>query len=794
MKTTFFLCLCLLTTLSINAQTIRGKIIDGKSNQQLPFVSLSLSDYAAVPKVRYTGSDSTGKFEFSSLSKGKYLLTASLMGYQKFQQEFTINTDSLNEIDLGNLIMIEDANLLQTVTIVGGTPNFTSSNGQLKIGIANNAFFKSASNLMDVFRKLPGLQVNPDGTMLMGSRTSPTLFVDGKPVNLNGDEIQAYLSSLSPEMVESIEMINQPSSKYDGQYQGIIDVKLKRSQSLGLKGIYNLRFQQNNNGILENNLSLTHKTKRFVYSLNLGHTIGSTYYRYHALQFLANTNAMVTDTKTITENHNFTLQGRVAFEPRSGQRIEAFVRTYQINRNGKTGNELTTWNNAQNSILSIQQSNNNSHPKQHNYAGGINYDAEFKTGELHILTTLAQVDNRQNEDIRNSDQINNMLLSYWKTNSRNNILIRSFQADYVQQISFGKLEFGAKYAHTSTENNLRYDTLGTNGFNLDPNRSNLFSYGEYITAGYLSYLGNQGKFNYSLGLRAEHTKSLANSITENKLTERNYLKWLPSIGLTYNIDKSQQLSINYSRRLTRPTFDALNPFRFYYSPRHYWIGNPYLQPSTTNLFSLSYSRKAFNIAINAGRENDPMVRYPEYDPVTNVLAFMGTNLPYRDFANVQVSMPITINAWWKMNNSVGLFYNKELRPYLGQTFQIPVYNYTINGSQVFTINQLLIDLSYNYESKSGNGIYVFAPVYTFDLALQRSWLKNKVSTKLALQDIFNNGQRRVIFREKSIIDNDFYHDNGTQRLVFSITYNFGSSTYKGREMKRSEEERRIANP
>jgi len=791
MKTTFFLCLCLLNAISINAQTIRGKVIDGKSNQRLPFVSLSLSDYAAVPKVSYTGSDSTGKFEFRLISKRRYLLTASLMGYQKFQQELNIDIDTLKEIDL---IMIEDANLLQTVTIVGGTPNFTSNNGQLKIGVANNTFFKSASNMIDVFRKLPGMQVNPDGTILMGSRTSPTLFVDGKPINLNGDEIQAYLSSLSPDMVESIEMINQPSSKYDGQYQGIIDVKLKRSQSLGLKGIYNFRFQQNNNGLLDNNLSLTHKTQRFVYSLNLGHTIGSTYYRYHALQFLANTNAMVTDTKTITENHNYALQGRVAFEPLNGQQIEAFVRTYQIDRNGKTRNELTTWNNAQNSILSIQQSDNNSLPKQHNYAGGINYDAEFKTGELHILTTLARVDNRQNEEIRNSDQINNTLLSYWKTNSRNNILIRSVQADYVQQISFGKLEFGAKYAHTSTENNLRYDTLGTNGFNLDPKRSNLFSYGEYITAGYLSYLGNQGKFNYSLGLRTEYTKSLANSITENKLTERNYLKWLPSIGLTYTIDKSQQLSVNYSRRLTRPTFDALNPFRFYYSPRHYWIGNPYLQPSTTNLFSLIYNRKAFNIAINAGRENDPMVRYPEYDPFTNVLAFMGTNLPYRDFANVQVSMPITINTWWKTNNNVGLFFNKELRPYLGQTFQIPVYNYTINGNQVFTIKQLLVDLSYNYESKSGNGIYVFAPVYTFDLALQRSWLKNKVSTKLALQDIFDNGQRRVIFREKSIIDNDFYHDNGTQRLVFSFTYNFGSSTYKGREMKRSEEERRTANP
>lgn len=788
MKTTLSLLLCLFS-LALKAQTIKGKIIDAKTTQGIPIVNITLTDQSTPKQIKYFSSDSLGNFEFNNLKVARYQLTLNLMGYLKVQKELDLTDNRI--IDLGNIPLTEDANLLQAVTITGGTPSFETKNGQLKIGVANNTFFKSSANLMDVLRKVPGLQVNPDGTMLLSNRSSPTVFVDGRPTNMNADEIQSYLNSLSPDMVESIELINQPSAKYDGQYQGIIDVKLKRSYSLGLKGTYNLRFQQNNNNMLDNNLALNYKAAKFLYSLNVGHTIGSTYYKYYALQLLPNTNAMTTETKTIAANNNYNIQARLAFEPKQGQQLEAFFRTYQIDRNSVINNQLTTQNNNFNQTLAILQSHNNALPKQHNYAGGINYDVKFKKSELHILTTLAQIDNLQREDIQNSNQMNGQLVNYWKTNSSNNITIRTAQADYTQELGTAKLEFGTKYAYTSTANKLRYDTLGNGSFNPDPMRSNQFNYHEYIAAAYVSYLKKIGNFNYSLSLRTEYTNTLANSITEYTTTERKYFKWLPSINLTYEIAKDQQLSLGYSRRLTRPTFEALNPFRFYYSQRHYWIGNPYLQPSTTDLFSFSYSKKALNIAFNAGREHNQMVRYPEYNPTTNILAFMGTNLPYRDFANVVASLPITINKWWRMNHSFGVFYNRENRPYFGQTYKIPVFDYNLSGSQVFNIKQWLVDVSFYYQSKSGSGLYIYMPFSTVDIGIQRSLLKNKLNAKLNLQDIFYNGKRRLIFREKAIINNDFYHDNGTRRLVFSLTYNFGSSTYKAKETKRSEEEGRV---
>jgi len=790
MKLILFLCLCLFTQLLVNAQTIRGKLVDAKTNQDIPFANLTLVDQEQPTQIKTTNSDTLGLFEFKEVPNGKYILSATVIGYQKLQKELIINDNAQKILELGNILIGEDLNLLQEITITGGVANFSTQNGQMKIGVANNAFFKSASNLLDVFRKLPGLQVNQDGTMLLAGRATPTLFVDGKPVNMSSDEIQTFLSSLSPDMVESVELINQPSSKYDGEYQGIIDVKLKRNQSLGLRGTYNARFQQNNYSLLDNNLSLTYKTNRLTYDIKLGHTTGSTFYKYYALQYLPNTNALTTDTRTVTSNQNFNVQLTAAYELQKGQSLEAFARTFQIDRNALTDNQLLAQTNNLSQIVSHVSGSNNALPKQHNYAGGLNYDAQFKSSELHIITSLAQIDNRQTEDIQNWNALSNDLLNYWKTNSRNNILIHTAQADYSQAMGIGKLEFGGKFAYTTTQNKLRYDTLANAVFNLDPLRSNQFGYREYITTGYLSYLVKWDKINYSFSLRGEYTRSIANSITTNMVTERKYLKWLPSFNITYTINNAEQLSFNYSKRLTRPTFAALNPFRFYYSARHYWIGNPYLQPSTTNLLSLSYSRKALNISLNAGREKDVLARYPEYNPETNELIFLGRNLPYRNFANLQFSSPLIINKWWRMNNNIGLYYNKELTPYFNQTYLIGIFNYNINGSQVFSLKDWLLDVSYSYESKSGNGLYVFKPVYGIDFGVQKAWLKNKLNTKLMLYDAFNSIKRRLIFREKSIINNDMYHYNAAQRLVFSLTYNFGSSTYKIKENKRSEEENR----
>lgn len=780
----------LFLNLSTSAQNVKGRVVAQRTAKAIPYVNLTLLSISPSAPVKSAKTDSLGRFEFIELTSGKYELSITAIGYQKFSTTFELNTTLILE----DILLIEEIQQLRTVSIAGIRQDFITQNGQQKIQVSGNPLLKSSINVWDVLQKMPGIQVNSDGTIIMGNRNTPGFFVDGKPSNMSTTELIAYLSSLSPELVESIELINQPSSKYDAEYKAIIDISLKRNLILGVRGMYGLRFQQNQNTLIDNNLNFTYKTNKFMYGLNLGHTRGNDYYHYHALQYLSNGNGMITETERITGNNNLTAQLRVAYEISKRHELEAFLRTYQMNRRANTDNDLLTQSASSGQTLGFVQSKTLAIPKQYNYAAGIVYDFKLAQHLLRIQGTAASIDNRQTEDIQNHNVITNRLDNYWITNAKNKINISNVQADYSWNLNNGKLETGLKWAYTQTQNDLRYDTLAVTSFVFDKKRSNTFGYKEYIAAGYIGYTQQWGKISGNISLRTEYTKSVANSISTGTITARDYIKWLPNVSMTYAINKSQQLHLSWSSRLTRPTFEQLNPFRFYFSPRNYWIGNPYLLPSTTNQLAFTYSKKAFLISITAGREKDQMARYPIYNTDTHELAFLGDNLPYRDFASLQGSLPFQLTKWWRTNHSLGLFYNQELRLYLNQTYQIAIYNYTINGSQVFNLSKWTFDVTYNYESKSGNSLYVFAPVFTINFGLQRSWFNNKMNTKLNFNDIFDGGQRRLIFREKTIINNDFYHDGGAQRLVFSLNYNFGKSTFSAREYKRSEEENRANRP
>lgn len=319
----------------------------------------------------------------------------------------------------------------------------------------------------------------------------------------------------------------------------------------------------------------------------------------------------------------------------------------------------------------------------------------------------------------------------------------------------------------------------------------MFSYKEKIFAGYLSYSRKFNKLQVNAGLRFENTSSISNAITIDSIVSRKYLEWLPSLNVNYAFDKSNELSISYSRKITRPVFSQLNPFRFYFSPLNYWIGNPYLQTSFTSQIKTTYRFKNWITSFTFGKEKDVMTRYPLYDPETNVLEYLGTNLPYRNFAALEMSFPIKITKWWNINSQLTGYYNYEFRPYLDEVFALKIYNYEVRLNQVFSLpKRYTINIFANYESKTGNSLYIIKPRYTIDLSVQKLWFDNKLNTKISYNNIFNSYDQRLQFRHRQIMDNQFTHWWDTRKLLFSLSYNFGSSKYQAKEIQKTEEENR----
>lgn len=775
--------------------SISGRVVDNINKQGIPFVNVSLLSSKDSVLIKGSATDSTGTFMISAVQKGNYILLFSSVEYQRKYQAVLIKNDSPVTLQLNEIAMIAANQLLNEVNVSADKIQLQRTDEKLIVNIANNKLFNTSGNGFDVLKKMPGIQINNDGSLSMAGGIIPTIFVDGKPMPMSVEQLQNYLNSLSPEMIASIEIISNPSGRYDAEYKAIIDIRLQRDKTLGWIGNYTGSIQQGVYALFNNNLTLTYNTPKVAYTARIGYLSGATAYRYRALQHQANTNIMRTDTWQKTNNNNLNLQFEADYHLNKNHNLGLILRTTQLNRKAWADNTLHFTNSTDEIVLSNIHSINNYLPEQGNYGLNLSYDARMGKNELHVLGIVSQVNNGRTEDIQNTQTLNGDLLNYWKTDLVNNISIRSVQTDFIRNIGKGKLELGAKFAFINTKNNLRYDTLSKeNIFVPDMSRSNNFHYNEHISAAYMVYGNKWRALTYKLGVRAEHTNSIANAITNKQITERNYLKLLPSINLSYPLPNEQQMTASYTHRMTRPGFESLNPFRFYLSPLNYWVGNPYLLPSVTKQLSITYTKKNFSVLLNAGREVDPMARYPEYNRLTNVLEFLGRNLPYNDFATLETNWPLTIKKWWRMSHNIGLYYKKEQTPYHEVVYQIPITNYMINGSQIFTLpKDFTFDIYYYYVSTRGNGLYIFKPIHYVDLGLQKTWLKGKLNTKLNFYDIFNTNYLQLIFREKSIINNEFSHWNGNQRVVLSLTYNFGKSGYKIRQNTRNEEESRVSN-
>lgn len=787
--------LLVLTSFSLKAQiNIYGKVAEGTGKTGMGYINISLLTYHDSARVRTTLTDSVGLFQLTGIKNGRYILQVSAMGYKTVAREVVVE-EKQGDLHVGELLMLQDGTLLNEVVVKGEKAAIRYQSDKVILNVSGNSFFKTATNAIDIIRKAPGITETADGNLLMSGQNTPVIFVDGKPVNMSAEELRAYLSGLPQESIESIELISNPSSRYDAQYKGIIDIKLKKDRQPGWRGNLSSSFRQNDYGYIDNNLNLTLKTRRVGYSVRLGYVRGTDLHLYQALQHQANTNIMATRTRTTTFNNNFNIQAGADVSIAGNQNLEISVKSFVANRDLNAWNTLTFTDSSDTKLLGINGSNNIAAPAIRNNTLSVGYDIRLGNNRLNVLANITNANNKRNEDIQNRDRITNDLISYWKTALDNDVQIRNIQADFTRNMSGGTLEAGAKFAMVSTDNDLKYDTLTKDDrFVPDAGRTNRFEYNEYVTAGYISYDRKFKKFNVKLSLRTEYTHTVADAITTNEIRKRDYVTWLPGAAVNYTINTNERINFSFTRRMTRPGFDQLNPFRFYLSPLNYWVGNPYLRPSVTSVINLSYSYKDFNVALNVGRENDYMTRYPEYNRVTNELLYLGTNLPYNNFAYLEAGYTFPVKQWWKTVHNASVNYNKQLMPYFDKNFEIGVVDFSINGSQVFTLPRgFLLDLSYRYKSKSGNSLYYIKQAWSVDMGLQKSWLQGKLNTKLNFYDMFASYAVQLTFREKSIIDNQLSHRFGTQRGVITVNWNFGRSTYKGKQQKNSEEESRLNN-
>ncbi|MEY8758703.1 TonB-dependent receptor domain-containing protein [Chryseobacterium tongliaoense] len=768
----------------VNAQqTLNGKVIDTETGKGIYQAEISVFKTSDSLLLQRKYSDSSGIFQLETVAADSYI----------FIRKVNYESQKLPNADQNLLIELKPSiKTISEIVLQASPKNLKLNDGNLVMSVANNKDFKGSANILEVLRKTPGVTVDQEDGIFVGGRISPAIFINGKQILMSSQELQAYLRSLSPEMVESIEVNSNPSSKFDAEFKGIIDIRLKKNNILGWRGSYMGNVSVNRFNYRENTLNLSYNTSKIAYQIQLGYNDGISTYRYNALQYLANTNVMRTNTYQKDEGKVYNLQAGIDYRLNDKSRFGLSLRgNFRENDRMRLGS-LHTVNKDQTQLVFNTQSENPTDYNQSNYGITADYSFQYKNFRLNALGNYLSVENKQKDDFINKDVPSSQLLSYWKSDLTNAIHIYAGQIDAVQKIGNANFEAGIKLSSSNTGNNIRYDTLSVNNqFVFDPGRSNVFKYREKVLAGYIAYSQKINKFQINAGLRFENTQSISNAVTVDSVVSRNYLKWLPSFSINYTMNQSNEFSVSYSRKITRPAFSQLNPFRFYFSPLNYWIGNPYLQPSFTNQIKATYRYKNWITSFTIGKETDVMVRYPLYNPQTNVLEYLGTNLPYRKFAALETSFPVKISKWWNITGQLTGYYNDEYRPYLDEVFALKIYNYEVRLTQVFSLPfGITANLYTNYESRTGNSLYIIKPRYTVDVSLQKAWFDNTLNTKISYSNIFDSYDQRLEFRHKQIMDNRFTHWWDSRRLLLSVNYNFGNSKYQAKEIRKSEEENR----
>lgn len=770
---------------------VKGGIQD-EAAKPLEFVSVMLLKSSDSTLVKGTLSDAAGSYEFENIGEGTYRVVVTQVGFQKTSsQTFSLDAAHAN-ITLPKLVMLEATKLLSEVTVTAKKPFIEQEIDRTIVNVANS-IVSSGSTALEVLEKAPGVTIDRQNDQIqLKGKQGVIVMIDGKQTYLSGQEVANLLKNTPSDNIDKIEIITNPSSKYDASgNSGIINIRMKKNKNFGTNGSATLgvgygRYEKSNAS-----LQLNHRQGKM-------NTFGN-YSFYHNHGFQENDISRVIG-----------YQGKVTYFDQASNRPNWFNghnyragMDYFVNTKSTVGVLVTgffnDWNQANALNRSIIRNEAGevtlrpttavtAHNQRFNLTGNLNYKYDFD-GKGRELTADMDYSRFTN------DGTNELITSYLDNNgnqvsateeTRNtmpsDIDIWAFKSDYTHPLkNGGKWEAGVKSSYVRSDNNLIYENRQESGWMMDTSKTNRFKYLENVNAAYFNYAGKLNKkTSFQIGLRAEQTHSKGNSVTLNKVVDRNYINLFPTFFVSRQLDTNNVLNVSYSRRIDRPNYQDLNPFIFYLDPYTYQQGNPYLKPQYTNAFQLTHVYKgAFSTSLGYSRTTDVIVReVPGQIPEKNITFVTTDNLATQDNVNLTVSFPIPVFKWWRMQNNLTVFYNKYNSPYLGSQFSVDVLAWNAYVSNSFTLGKgFSAELAAWYNSKSLYGFFVSKPMGAFSVGLQKTVFGKKGTLKLNVNDPFwlNRFRGEVKYQDINLKVNSRW-ESRVARLTF--TYNFGNQNVK----------------
>jgi hypothetical protein len=766
------------------ATGIQGIILDAETGLPVEFANAILRRSKDSTLVKGTASNARGEFQFSEISRGDYLVEVSFIGYHK-QYVSGIKVTSNKTTNVGTLSLLPDVNELNEV-VVTFQRKFVEQTADKTIINVEASPTSAGENLMETLKKIPGVVIDKDDNISLKGKQGVTVMIDGRQTYMSGTQLANMLKNMQSTSVEKIEIIENPSSRFDAEgTSGIIDIRTKKIRIGGFNGTINGGL--NYKSILSGNggLSLNYRRDRWNLFGNISGQndeskentqINRNFYN----QTGAYTGSMSQDVTFTNQSKGTNFQAGADYNI-SDQHIIGIMFKGNIYdaSNDMLGNTLIT--NAASKPDSGLLVNSRTEGLYRRWTQNLNYKwAIDSTGrELTFDADYATINNSENTLMYSksfdSQQIPTGRIIGWDTKQPTKINIVSFKLDYVHP-------FSPKIVFNNLENNI---------WNLDPLRSDHFIYKETISAAYASLSHQFKTTSVQLGLRAEHTYWEGDSQSLHEVRDSSYLNLFPSVFVMQPLNKNHSIRFSYSYRIGRPKYEQLNPFAFYVDPYTYNKGNPFLQPQFTHSMQLSHSwKQIITTTASLGFTKDAISQILYQDETTMAGMVSHANLSDAYNADITVNVQLPIFKWWMFMTNLSGTYGDWTTQYMGETITNNRLSGNIWAQNTFTLpKNYTLELSGWYQTRGSEGMINFRSAGSIDLGIQKKILKQNGTLRLSVSDILKTSQPKDVTVRYSNVDLLQKTSRETRKFSLTFTYRFGKTDIKpSRQRKTASEE------
>lgn len=785
--------------------SISGKITDN-NNRSIPFATIILKSGLDSSMVKADITLEDGSFIFEKLLPGQYFAEASYLGMTSFTSNVIELIQSLVWPDI---ILQEDVQQLKEV-VVTTTRALVEVKADRTVFNVQGTINSAGENGFNLLRKAPGVLVDNNNNISVLGRAGVLVYVDGKRIPLSGDDLTNYLENLSSEQIDKIDIITNPGSKYEAQGNaGIIDIRLKKDKNLGANGSLSGSYGHGSYGQGNVNGNANYRNKVLNTFGGLGYNGGT---RWNEMMFDTYQNGIFLDENNSSTKDYNGINGRWGTDFFIGKKhTVGYLIGGQSNTGNSQSNNKTFISQASqfSQVDSILTAPNTADTKRRQATFNINYAFESGKNRLNIDADYGSFRNDANNfqpnyyyNAQEENIISQNITSY---NTPVKIDIATAKADFETELYGGNLGIGTKFSKVTTENTFLFFNIQDGQAQQNNGRSNQFKYDENVLAGYVNFSKKiSAKWNASGGLRVENTDARGELLAfileqEEAPVNFNYTSYFPSAGLNYQHTAEHVYSLNYGRRINRPDYNVLNPFREQLSELSYSKGNKFLQPEIVNNIELGYTLKyRFSFKLAYSKTSNQITRLigpDDEDPRAGFISW--DNLATQKLFSINASLPFDITKWWNAYMNFGGSYTDNQANYgNGRVVDVQAWAYNIYQQHTFDLgNKWKGEISGWYSGPGvWGGVFLNDPSYSINLGIQRKFLNNKMNVRLSANDVtFQSGWSGVSRFNGQV---GFGAGNwDSRRGSISISYDMGNSNVKSRKRKTSieDESKRVGN-